>query len=72
VTFDAPVHLGDTVNFFGTTIRQGTTSVTIQIDVEAERFTTGERVAVTTATLTMVAVDATGKAIPFKSPPSVA
>jgi len=70
VDFKAPGHLGDTVNFYGTTIRTGTTSVTVRIDVEAERFTTGERVEVTAATLTLVAVDASGKPIPFRSPPT--
>lgn len=70
VDFKAPVHLGDTVNFFGSTTRTGTKSVTVLIEVEAERFETGERVSVTTATLTMVAVDATGKPIPFRSPPT--
>src|SRR5262245_39350865 len=60
VDFRAPVHLGDTVNFYATTVRQGTTSVTVQIEVEAERYVTGLCVPVTTATLTMVAVDASG------------
>ena len=71
VDFSAPVHLGDTVNFYATTVREGTTSVTVRIDVEAERYTSGQAVPVTTATLTMVAVDAAGKSIPFRSPPTV-
>ena len=44
--------------------------MTVQIEVEAERYTTGEKVPVTTATLTMVAVDGAGKAIPFRGPPT--
>ena len=72
VDFRAPVHLGDTVNFYATTVRQGTTSVSVQIEVEAERYTTGQSIPVTTATLTMVAVDAAGKSIPFRSPPTAA
>jgi len=72
VEFKAPVHLGDTVNFYGTTIRLGTTSVTVQIEVEAERYTTGQHIPVTAATLTMVAVDSSGKSIPFRSPPTAA
>jgi acyl-CoA thioesterase YciA len=71
VDFKAPVHLGDTVNFYATTIRQGTTSVGVRIEVEAERYTTGACVPVTTATLTMVAIDSAGKSIPFRSPPTV-
>ena len=71
VDFKAPVHLGDTVNFYAETLRLGTTSVTVRIEVEAERYTSGQPVAVTAATLTMVAVDAAGKAIPFRAPPTV-
>jgi len=68
VDFKAPVHLGDVVNFYALTTREGTKSVTIAIDVEAERYTDGSVVPVTSATLTMVAVDAEGKAIPFRQP----
>jgi acyl-CoA thioesterase YciA len=71
VDFKAAVHLGDTVNFYATTIREGTSSVAVRVDVESERYTSGECVPVTTAFITMVAVDARGKSIPFRSPPSV-
>lgn len=71
VEFIAPVHLGDTVNFYGRTIRTATKSVTVAIDVEAERYDSGNPVPVTSATLTMVAVDAHGRPIPFRSPPTV-
>lgn len=71
VDFKAPVHLGDVVNFYASTVRQGTKSVTIQVEVDAERFTTGKAVRVTTATMTMVAIDASGKPIDFRSPPTV-
>lgn len=70
VEFKAPVHLGDTVNFYATTTKMGTTSVTVLIEVEAERYTTGQIIPVTAATLTMVAVDRNGKSIPFRSPPT--
>ncbi|MDX2117704.1 MAG: hotdog domain-containing protein [Planctomycetota bacterium] len=68
VEFKAPVHLGDVVNFYAHTTREGTKSVTIAIDVEAERYTDGSVVPVTSATLTMVSVDAAGNAIPFRQP----
>ncbi len=68
VDFRAPVHVGDVVNLFTRPVRLGTKSVTIQVQVEAERFTTGEIVRVTDATVTMVAVDAHGNPIPFKTP----
>ncbi len=68
VEFKSPVGLGDIVNFFATTTRLGTTSVTICVEVEAERYHTGEKVPVTTATLTMVCVDPDGRPMPFRSP----
>ena len=71
VDFKSPVGLGDVVNFFTTTTRMGTSSITVLVEVEAERYHTGEYVPVTSASLTMVAVDATGKAVPFRSPPTV-
>lgn len=71
VDFKAPVHLGDTVNFYARPTRLGTTSVTVQVEVEAERFAGGQTVPVTAATLTLVSVDAGGRPIPFRSPPTV-
>lgn len=71
VDFKAPVHLGDTVNFYARTARLGTKSVTVQVEVEAERYTGGQTAAVTTATITLVAVDASGTPIPFRAPPTV-
>lgn len=67
VEFKAPVHLGDIVNFYTRTLREGTKSVTVEVQVEAERFTSGECVPVTAATVVMVAVDASGSPIPFKA-----
>lgn len=71
VDFKSPVHVGDVVNFYTHTVREGTKSVTVAVEVEAERFTSGERHEVTSATLTMVSVDDHGKPIPFRSPPTV-
>lgn len=71
VDFKAPVNVGDTVDFFTIVERFGTKSVTVKIEVEAERYNTGKRIVVTSATMTMVAVDATGKPIPFSSPATV-
>jgi len=72
VEFQAPIHVGDVVNFLTTTRKTGRTSVTVQVCVEAERYTTGDIVRVTEATMVMVAVDAHGRAIPFDSPPTAA
>jgi len=72
VEFKQPVHLGDVVTFYATTIRTGTSSVTVRVEVEADRYLTGDSVPVTEAVLTLVAVDAHGKPIPFTSPPTAA
>ncbi|MDX2132259.1 MAG: hotdog domain-containing protein [Planctomycetota bacterium] len=71
VEFKSPVHVGDVVNFYTTTSKTGTKSVTVEVEVEAERFTSGECVSVTKATMVMVSVDAAGKPIPFRDPPTV-
>lgn len=71
VVFKQPVHVGDTVSFYGRTVRLGRTSITVVVEVEAERYDSGATVPVTEATMTMVSVDAAGRPIPFASPPSV-
>lgn len=65
VDFHAPVISGDIVNLYTRTHRTGTTSVTVCVDVDAERWATGETTNVTHATVTLVAVDEQGKPIPF-------
>ena len=70
VDFKAPVLVGDIVNLYTTTIRTGTSSATILCEVEAERIGSGDVVSVTSATMTMVAVDPAGRPIPFTSPPT--
>jgi acyl-CoA thioesterase YciA len=71
VEFKAPIHVGDVVNLYATPRKFGTKSITILVEVEAERFTTAETVPVTAATMVMVAIDAEGRPIPFRSPPTV-
>jgi len=67
VIFSAPVYVGDVVSFYARTVRVGRTSVTVQVEVEAERrHMTGEIVGVTKAEVVYVAVDETGKSIPIK------
>jgi acyl-CoA thioesterase YciA len=68
VDFVAPVHLGDTVTFYTRTARVGTSSVTVEIEVDAQRTgPTGNRdtVHVTSATVVYVAVDKNGKPCPL-------
>lgn len=71
VDFKAPVHLGDIVSLFTRTDRAGTSSVTVRVEVESERYLTGDRIPVTSATVTMVAVNAAGRPIPFSSAPTI-
>ena len=71
VDFIAPVHTGDVVSFLTCTERTGTTSVGVRVQVMAERYDSAEPIRVTDATLTVVSIDAEGRPIPFRSPPSV-
>ncbi len=58
VIFHEPVFIGDLVSFYANTMRVGNTSITIHVDVEAERFgTPGVVVKVTEAEVIFVAVD---------------
>jgi acyl-CoA thioesterase YciA len=69
VAFMAPVYLGDLVTFFTRVARIGNTSITIDIDVEAERLgAEGNRqtVKVTQAEVIYVAVDENGTPIPIR------
>ncbi|MBI4564631.1 MAG: acyl-CoA thioesterase [Planctomycetes bacterium] len=67
VVFVAPVYVGDTVSFYTRTLRRGTTSVTVRVDVEAERRADGRRVKVTEAEVVYVRVDDGGHPVPISS-----
>ena len=56
-TFKQPVLIGDLVSFYADIVRVGRTSITVDVEVYAERRTLREVVKVTEATLTYVAVD---------------
>lgn len=71
VEFVAPVLVGDIVSFLTRTVRTGTTSVTVEVAVDAERRDSGASVRVTEATLVMVAVGADGHPIPFAAPSTI-
>jgi acyl-CoA thioesterase YciA len=59
VIFHKPVFVGDLVSFYATSERIGTTSITVRVVVEAERYGgTSERIKVTEAEVIYVAVDA--------------
>ena len=69
VVFVAPVFLGDLVTFYTRTTRIGTTSISIEVEVEVERLgPKGNRevVKVTEAEVVYVAVDNSGNPTPIK------
>lgn len=70
VEFCEPVHVGDVVTVYSRLLHAGRTSLKIGIRVEASRLETGEDVNVTSATLTMVAIDAKGSPIAWNSAPT--
>ena len=65
VEFIAPVFVGDLVSFYTETERLGRTSVTVKVEVYAERRPSDPTVVkVTEATLTYVAIDRDGRPRP--------
>jgi acyl-CoA thioesterase YciA len=58
VEFQRPVFVGDVVSFWTKLVKLGRTSITMHVDVEADRR--GEVVHLTEAEVTYVAVDMTG------------
>lgn len=66
VEFKQPVHVGDLVSFFTETLRVGTSSVTVRVNVWAQRrFGHYAEIPVTEAQVTMVAVDDDLKPVPI-------
>jgi acyl-CoA thioesterase YciA len=64
--FKQPVRVGDILSFYGKLLKIGRTSVTVEVEVYAERFINqGHYMKVTEATLTYVAIDETGKPRPI-------
>jgi acyl-CoA thioesterase YciA len=60
--FKQPVRVGDILSFYSELTRIGRTSITVTVEVYAERFgSQGRYVKVTEATLTYVAIDEAGK-----------
>jgi acyl-CoA thioesterase YciA len=67
--FKQPVKVGDILSFFAEVTRIGRTSVTVQVEVYAERFgAQGRYVRVTEASLTYVAIDEAGRPRPIVQP----
>lgn len=64
VVFRQPVLVGDLVSFHAAPLRRGRTSVTVHVQVEAERRG-GGIVAVTEAEVTYVHIDVDGRPVPL-------
>ena len=67
--FKQPVRVGDILSFYASVTRIGRTSITVQVEVYAERFSAqGQFVKVTEASLTYVALDEAGRPRPIHKP----
>lgn len=68
--FKQPVRVGDILSFFASVTRIGRTSITVQVEVYAERIRAqGQYVKVTEASLTYVAIDDQGRPRPIEQAP---
>ena len=68
MTFHRPVQVGDVVSIHAEMLREGRTSMTIDIEAWALRQPSGARVKVTEAKFVFVAVDDSGGKRPLPSP----
>ena len=60
--FKQPVRVGDILSFYAKLVRVGSTSMTVEVEVVAERLSVqGQFIKVTEATLTYVAIDEEGQ-----------
>ena len=69
--FKQPVRVGDILTFFSKLVRLGRTSITVKVEVYAERFSAQRQyVKVTEASVTYVAIDDQGRPrpIPVQAP----
>lgn len=67
VEFHAPVFVGDVVSFYTRTERIGRTSITVKVEVEAERADGSGFAKVTEAEIVYVAVGEDGRPTPVES-----
>jgi len=66
--FKQPVRLGDILSFHSKLVRIGRTSITVTVEVFAERFQAqGAYIKVTEATFTYVAIDDNGRPRPIEA-----
>lgn len=65
MSFHRPVRVGDVVSFYGTMLREGTTSMAIDVEAWVTRFPEGGQLKVTEAKFVFVAVDGEGRKRPL-------
>lgn len=65
IVFEKPVHVGDIVTLWAEALSAGRTSMRIRVTVSSRSLRTNEDVTVTTAEVTMVAVDEHGRSVPI-------
>jgi acyl-CoA thioesterase YciA len=72
--FKQPVKVGDLLSFFSKVTHLGNTSITVRVEVFAERIQSENEgyLKVTEASLTYVAIDEHGRPRPIKNPPKSA
>jgi acyl-CoA thioesterase YciA len=70
MTFHRPVKVGDVLSVHAALVREGTTSMTLEIEAWVMRQSGGERLKVTEARFVFVAIDAKGakRALPSREP----
>ncbi len=69
--FKQPVRVGDILTFFSKLVRLGRTSITVKVEVYAERFRRqGRYIKVTEALVTYVAIDEQGRPRPLPPLPA--
>ena len=69
--FKQPVRVGDILSFFSKVTRIGRTSITVKVEVYAERIRAqGRYIKVTEASLTYVAIDDAGQPRELPKPPT--
>ena len=66
MSFLQPVKVGDRVACYAWVEKIGRTSMTIPVEVWAQRYMTGEQVLVTKGVFTYVALDSAGKPVPVE------
>jgi acyl-CoA thioesterase YciA len=66
IVFEKPVHVGDIVTIWAEALAMGRSSMRIRVTVSARSLRTNVDVIVTTAEVTMVAVDEDGRTVPIR------